>query len=299
MKPTNVLKIYELIMMEYDKLLPCILTPVVDNNLEKTKEKLNVLATETAPTCASGESASFGDINADAKIMAASLAAFNIASKRVEDVQDCEKYKEDFRKAYDAALRVELYRQFLDQGQDIEELKLKFIKEKPTATPNLNSLMDFLFDDISKNINFEFSKFEKVQGSTAQTGSQLIDSMRNKLTDLLEKFKQDINENLSTNDSNKTKINAIQDAALDFQIAAGQLIRGYQLKTESNENWAPFLKNMLMLITVIGAAPAIISLVNKAVTGHYAFFDKTVVSKTPLEEMSPEDQLLGKPNTNS
>jgi hypothetical protein len=298
MNATNVLKIYELVMMEYDKLLPLVLAPVVDNNLEQTQNQLHTLATETAPNCASGESAGFGEATADPKIMVASLAAFNIASTHTENVQDCTQYKEDFRKAYDAALRVELYRQFLTKGQDIKELTLEFLKEKPNDTPTLKSLMDFLFEDISKNIHSEFRKFEKAQGSLTQVESQLIDSMRNKLNDLLEKFKQSISVHLSTPDSDKIKTNSIQKAALDFQIAAGQLIRSYQLKTESNEKWAPFLKNMLMLITGIGTIPAIISLVNKAITGKYAFFDKVVVSKTSPEEVSPEDQLLGKPPTN-
>ncbi|WED42067.1 hypothetical protein [Legionella cardiaca] len=285
MKPENVFKIYELIMTEYNKLLPILLINTEENNLHEIKEKLKTLATDTAPTCASGECADFADVNTDAKIMAASLAAFNIASDKVKDIHDGEEYKEKFKTAFDAALRVELYRQFLSLDQDLNELRNKFIINDPSARVTLKSLMNFLYEEISKNINSEFSKFEKVQGSVKPDDLEKINSMRQDLTILFEKFKKVVDENQS--------IEVIQNASLEFQIKAGQLIRGYEVKNESNESWTPFLKNMLMLVTIIGTIPAVISLLTKAVTGSYAFFDKPIIRKTSAEEVAPEDKLLG------
>ncbi len=296
MKPANVLRIHELIMTKYDKLLPIYLSRVENTNLDETKQKLGTLTNsiESAPTCAAGEDevVAFSEHDTWDKIMDASGAAFYIASEKMKDEGDCGEYKKGFRTAYDAALRVELYRKFLAKGQNLQDLTLQFIREKLIPVPNLKSLIDFLFENISNNINSEFSKFQKAQGSMTETESQQVTSIKSELDKLLEKFKQEFS-NISTDELNPNKKMDIQKVSLDFQIAAGQLIRGYQLKNESNESWAPFLKNMLFVITGIGAIVTAISLISKAATGHYMFFDKPVVRNTTLEEMAPEDKLLG------
>lgn len=294
MKPANVLRIYELIMIKYDKLLPIYLNDVEDNNLDDLKLKLKSLtdSINSAATCVAGEDevVAFGELKIWNILLDASSAAFNIATEKMRSEGDCEEYKKGFRIAYDAALRVELYRQFFAMGQNLNDLKLQFLKELKIPAPNLKSLIDFLFENISKNINSEFGKFQKAQSSMIETESQQVTILKSELDKLLKKFKQEFS-NINTDLLNQNM--EIQNVSLDFQIAAGQLIRSFQLKNESNESWAPFLKNMLLVITGIGAIVTAISLITKAATGHYLFFDKPIVRNTTLEEMAPEDKLLG------
>jgi hypothetical protein len=282
MKSENVLKLHKLFMDKYDKLVPRIIEG--KGNVE---EFINV----NLPAVVFSETFAYTEPKDYAKIAIASTAAFKIASLRENP--------DDFREAYDASLRVELYRQFLAMNQDLEALKIKFIKENKTKA-TVGQITEFLFNDVTNNMRAEFGKFEKIKSSLSATDCELIRSMEIRLNrlmlDLTLKIRT-INNNGTTLTQMDT-IKAIQDATLDFEIAAGQLIRGYQVKAESDSSLAPFLKNMLLLISLIGTIPAIVSIGNKVINGSYSFFDNQALHKpTSPEEMTIEDQLLAKPIT--
>lgn len=280
----DILQTHKSIMYHYDLFLDFTFAQRRNDNVS-TKHRI---LCDRAAFYTSNKSASDGS-----KIQAASDAAYMIADNRLKKLSE-ENYIINFKEAYDAALRVELYRQFLGQGQDYKALKRKFKKEKPNDEQNLDSVMKFLLEDIEQNINSEFSKFEKIQSSVIEDEKQIIGSMKKQLDELLDEFKGDFEATLVNERLDKpAKKAAIQNRVLDFQIAAGYLIRSYQVKTKSNESWAPFLLNMLLLITAFGTLPAIYSLRTKAVTGHYIFFDKPTIHQTPVEEMASEDKLLG------
>lgn len=283
MKSENVLKIHKLFMDKYDKLVPRII---------EGKGNVEEFITENLPAVVFNETFAYTESETYDKIVIASTAAFKIASLRENP--------DDFREAYDASLRVELYRQFLAMNQDnIETLKLKFIKENKNA-PTVGQITESLFNDVTNKMRAEFGKFEKIQSALSASDCELIRSMERKLMNFMLNLTLNVRR---INDSGtiKTpynKIKAIQDVTLDFEIAAGQLIRGYQVKTESNSSWAPFLKNMLLLITIIGTIPAIVSIGNKVINGSYSFFDNQILHKPTLpEELAAEDQLLAKPIT--
>lgn len=299
-KADKVLKIYELIIETYDQALPTLLESVDD--LETTKKLIKKLATQVAPSSTNYE-LHFSDLFMSdltkEHIKQASCAAFKIAHKHIgKKEQGIEEYKTDFREAYDAALRIELYRSFFSYRY-FTSARGKYCKIHHTDTAPPEELIPFFVRELSKKIDSEFKKFEKRQDSFIETDSKkIVAEMRLQLNVLLSDFKNTTSVILSGDEPKNELVDAIQNAALNFEINAGQLIRSYQLKTESNSSLKPFLKNILLLITGIGTIPAIVSLLHKAATGRYAFFDLPELRETTDEEMAPEDKLLGKPNTN-
>lgn len=286
MKADNVLKVHQSIMNYYNLFSDFAFAQFRQNERAGCKALCNNAASFVAK-----KSTTLDNVNPQDKIMAASGAAYKIAAERLEKLSG-EEYLVKFKETYDAALRIELYRQFL--SLDLKALKLKFKKEKPNDKLNLESFMNFLLEDIEKNINSQFSKFEKTQSSVTKVEYQIISLMKEQLDELLDELRKSFNATLRDATLDKPAKKAdLQNKVLDFQIAAGRLIRSYQVKTKSNESWAPFLLNMLLLITAFGTLPAIYSLGTKAVTGHYTFFDKPTIRQTPVEEMASEDKLLG------
>jgi hypothetical protein len=286
MTAANVLEAHKLIMEKYDEFLLFTLM----RNSKDPRNKYKELCINSAHYASS----KCKDLDG-VKIKAASKAAYEIAFKRFSEMCVEElltsKNQEEFKKRYDAALRVQLYCKFF--GHDVKAFLDKFESENPENERNLASSMIALLEDVEKNIKLEFSKFEIIQSAVNVDDLQIIIGLKEGLDGLLGEFKKYFNETLSANSLNKrAKIAVIQDLVFQFQMGAGGLIRGYQIKTESKESWAPFLLNMLLLVTVIGVLPVLYSFGTKAVTGQYAFFDKSTVRKTSVEEMAPEDKLL-------
>lgn len=275
----NILQIHKSIMTNYDTFLEVNSAIYSANALSELYKNLCKNAADHASKKSHSDKS---------KIKAASNAAYTIAHKHLEGFSD-EEYKTNFKAAYDTALRVELYRQFF--GQNILEVYAQ-VREQ-----NLVSLINTIVEDIREKINSEFSKFSNLHDSMTETELQIINAMKDQLEEMLGKLKENLNTS-SNKRSDQTYTEYVNDIVLNYQIEAGRLIRSYQVKTESNEYWAPFLLNIFLLLTVIGTLPAIYSLGTKAVTGHYAYFDDPVIRQTPKEEMAPEDILLSSiPNT--
>lgn len=166
---------------------------------------------------------------------------------------------DDFRKSYAEVLRIELYRQFIST------------KARTFEKENAKDL----FAEIIEKVELECNKFTDIHPSLSAEHKELIRTMRSDL------------ENLQKNVLN----NSID--MLNFEIEANKLITTYQIKTESDLSWAPLFKNLLLLVSLIGTIPAMISMGNKAINGNYTFFDSPVLYKPKsLEEYAPKDQMV-------
>ncbi|KTD17682.1 hypothetical protein [Legionella jordanis] len=291
MKPEKVLKIAQSIMANYDSSLEKALASN-GNDLETLKEKIHKVAFDSAPKLASWECRNFVDGIDVIGIMAAAQTAFAKAYRHTNGIEDVENYKTEFKKAYDAALRVELYRRFIGIGLNKEALTIRFV-EKNRHLPNPRELGQFMLVEIRENIKQQFKKFEAIQNSVSTMDKGTIASLKRELDTKLNNFQQRLNELMSQDEP--ARDNAMQEASLALQIEAGRLIREYQVKMESNSSWGPFLKNLLLLLTGIGTIPALVSVASKLKSGQYSFFDQAFLRKTPGDDMAPEDRLLNIP----
>lgn len=303
LEPRNILKIYELIMKEYDNYLDDAASVI--NTLKTISDAENLLMEFTnnrLPGLAIDECQKFEELSAieisniiKTVLIAASVSANNRLA--LELPESAKEYVDAFKKEYDAALRIELFRHFFGKGQDIEEIKSKFKASNPSEILDVSSLATFLFNDIVSIIQAELSDFENKIKTMCPEELPALEQLNSELTSIVGEFHQNIDLILkASNGSDAEKIKAYQDAALDFQIAAGQVLRSVKIGNESHISWKPFLSNLFLLVSVVGTIPALVSMISKTVTGNYKFFDKTIVRNTTADEIAPEDQLLGTPN---
>ncbi|KTD61820.1 hypothetical protein [Legionella spiritensis] len=77
----------------------------------------------------------------------------------------------------------------------------------------------------------------------------------------------------------------------NFKEDSDALIKKYEPHIESHESWSPFFSNALLLLSVIGALPALISMGNKLITGRYGFFDHTFLTEEQRSIQLPSEKV--------
>lgn len=89
--------------------------------------------------------------------------------------------------------------------------------------------------------------------------------------------------NHSDKDQDINKLNEITEK---FMVDAKELLQRYTPQNESNKKWTPFVKNMLLLLSVIGTIPALYSIGSKVLSNEkrYAFFDPRTIK---IEHLKP------------
>lgn len=299
MKPEDVLKIHELIMKQYDEMLAW-----HSNDEADIMQTIAELAKDLAPSVVSGGYASQceGNEGADQKIMAAAVAAYNAAYNatikqvRLQSILDgipenVGEFKEKFRIMYEAMLRFELYRQFLAINQDLGDLKVKFLERNSPDQLSTKNLIEFALSLQIEKVSAEFKKFEKKHMLTARE-KEIILELKRDVDEYLAKFRKYNDEG---------KFDGVQGAetfyrsAMAMQIYVEKMFGKYRIETESNQSWAPLLKNLLMMLTGVGVIVLAISLGVKAATGQYAFFDKTSLKEVADNERSASEKLIRPP----
>jgi hypothetical protein len=128
--------------------------------------------------------------------------------------------------------------------------------------------------ELLKQLNSVYDPDKTIIESFASDIDVLIDDFKDKVkTDWAGKP----NENLSS-------------IGEKFLEDASAMIKKYEPKLESQASWKPFLKNALLLISVIGTLPALFSIGMKAVTGKYSFFDRKSISDEQLQMKLPSQE---------
>lgn len=119
--------------------------------------------------------------------------------------------------------------------------------------------------------------------------------------DILGKFSKDITILVDTFKNEITKDNLTPtnryNVINNFVADAKTMVDKYSVQVESKSSWKPVFRNILLLLSVIGFLPAIISIGHKAKHGNYLFFDSVNADQSKLNILLPS-ALKGLNNTN-
>ncbi len=172
-------------------------------------------------------------------IHTASENASEVAKKYLAKENDSEIYKSKFKEIYSAALRVELYRQFVAQGQKIHNVD---------EIIGISKAIKSYIDSESKNIPTAVS-----------------DTLVNSLKD----FENKLRLIVYGPKSDKDKLNKMKNAALQFELEAMTLIQESKIKYDHDVSWWPFFANLMLVVLGVGIG----SFIYRGFNDHYLFAD--------------------------
>ena len=125
---------------------------------------------------------------------------------------------------------------------------------------------------------------EEIKTFSGNSKSTALTQIKTDCKVLIDNLKDDVGTLFSQ--QSPEKFNRIGEAFLNDAKA---MITKYEPQIKSDKSWAPFLKNLALLLSVLGTIPAVYSMGKKAVTGHYSFFDKKTISEEKLKEQLPSE----------
>ncbi|MBA2652286.1 MAG: hypothetical protein H0U73_08475, partial [Tatlockia sp.] len=193
-------------------------------------------------------------------ILRASENASKVAKTYLEKVNNSEN-KITFKEIYSAALRVELYRQFVAKGQQLNNY-------------------DEIINAIESYINSETIKYKNIP-NVVNANLFII------LTD----FGSRVESIKNGSKSAEEKLNEFKNAALQFELEAITLFQENQIKYAHEISWWPFFANLMLVVLGIGIG----SFIYRGCGGHYLFADNLFVDKT---EARKQDHLVVKNTVN-
>lgn len=294
----DVLEFFDAVMASYDRVIKNTLADgnLLNRNLLKMSEferikAVTKAASEVAPLSAYDFSAKYDEAE---KIETSGLAAAEYATEQLVEEQDPAEYKRLFKEYFEASLRMELYKQFCVPllRSYKSKLLIEFINANNGVTASPKNVLSYHIHKEKDKVLSEIKRYESHKKNLPEEDVKIIDNLKLDINEHLNEFDDNINSVFAGNNTDEVKIKLIRESALDFQVKTGQLLRKYQFKAESDSSWKPFLKNLALLLTGVGILPAVVSLIKKAVTGRYAFFDKESLRATPNDEKAAEDKLL-------
>lgn len=223
------------------------------------------------------------------------ITAYEIALEAVKDINNLADYHRTFRKAYDSALRIELYRHFLSKVAliplNIFMTKQSFDDLSDFLSPNLTEFVE----SVEAQIKTEFAQFQAISSNFTELDLATFKRLETQLGEYLQTFKNTLAPfKTSSTAEIRNQCKFLSDVAFELEKKAGKLIRSHQIHYEHDVDWTPFLKNLalnLMLIaTGVGAFASLGLLIYKVATGRHAFFDNPMLLKRT--SIAAEEQLL-------
>jgi hypothetical protein len=156
-------------------------------------------------------------------------------------------------------------------------------KPKPALDPKLGlgtsySVFLYAVNTVQSLIEEEIKSFEKDSKTLA---SKQLKSDCDNLMKIL--------DGAVAGEFEEKKMNTITE---QFQKAAELIIEKYEPQIEHNQSWAPFLKNLALLFSVVGTLPALFSIGSRAINGHYSFFDKKTIDREKLDAPLPLEPIF-------
>lgn len=156
------------------------------------------------------------------------------------------------------------------------------LEEQPQQPPEISPLSEYAMFEYAVNKIQTFVD-EEIETLSDNSQAAAIAAFKKDKDTLINNFKKQVHKAPYGN----TPVAAMEQIGKKFLADANVIIKKYEPQIESDKSWTPFLKNILLLLTVIGSIPALISMGNKAANGHYKFFDKASIDQTRLNEVLP------------
>lgn len=133
----------------------------------------------------------------------------------------------------------------------------------------------------------ESSIKQKLQSINDGSEKQVLSQFSKDLITMVAAFKDKISKDFGIMPSSPKLTQCITN----FNKDTKKLFDKYTLQIESNSSLKPMIKNILLLLSVIGTIPAIFSIVHKAKHGSYLFFDQKKLSNiNGLKDALPSTQ---------